>query len=36
MSPPRLITIAEPQYGEKTGKGLVKFAQMAGTDDAED
>ena len=36
MSPPRLISIAEPHYGEKTGNGLVKLAQMAGIADAED
>jgi hypothetical protein len=36
MSPPRFISIAEPQYGENTGTGLVKLAQMAGIDDADD
>jgi hypothetical protein len=36
MSPPRLISIAEPLYGEKTCRSLVKLAQMAGMGDAED
>ncbi len=36
ISPPRLISIAEPHYGKKTGGRLVKLAQMAGIADAED
>lgn len=36
MSPPRFISIAEPHYGVKTGRGLVKLAQTAGMGDAED
>jgi len=36
ISPPRLISLAEPHYGEKTGRGLFKLAQVAGMDDAED
>jgi len=29
------ITLAEPHYGQKTGRSLVKLAQMAGMDKAE-
>ena len=34
MSLPRLISIAAPHYGDKTGRSLVKLAQIVRTDDA--
>jgi hypothetical protein len=35
MSPLKLISIAEPHYGEPTGRSLFKLDQMAGMDDAD-
>ena len=35
MSPRRLSSVADPHYDEKSGRSLVKVAQIAEIDDAE-